>query len=107
MEVSGTPFSIPGICCQEILQGAKDSREWRMLHRYLQTQHVIFPVKPWDHGVEAARIYFDCRRKGLTVRSTVDCYIAQQVLDEDGDLLHDDSDFETIHRVRPLREFRR
>ncbi len=52
---------------------------------------------------EAARINFDCRRKGMTVRSAVDCFIAQLVLEEDGILLHDDDDFEKIRSVRPLK----
>ena len=51
----------------------------------------------------ATRIYSDLRRQGLTVRSTIDCWIAQMVLDADGKLLHSDEDFETIRRVRELR----
>jgi predicted nucleic acid-binding protein len=56
--------------------------------------------------VAAARIFFDCRRRGLTVRSAVDCLIAQLVLEVDGVLLHDDDDFERIRTVRPLRTLR-
>jgi len=46
------------------------------------------------------------RCKGLTVRSTIDCLIAQLVLEEEGELLHDDDDFDLIARVRPLRASR-
>jgi predicted nucleic acid-binding protein len=42
----------------------------------------------------------------VTVRSTVDCLIAQLVLDHAGILLHEDVDFERIRAVRPLRTFR-
>lgn len=50
-------------------------------------------------------VLIDCRRKGLTIRSSIDCFIAQLVLEEDGILLHDDGDFESIRRVRPLKTF--
>lgn len=53
--------------------------------------------------VEAARIYFECRRKGLTVRSTTDCLIAQIALEHGFSLLHEDRDFDAIQRVRRLR----
>jgi predicted nucleic acid-binding protein len=52
---------------------------------------------------QAARIYFDCRRRGLTVRSTIDCFIAQLALEHRLALLHDDRGYAAIARVRPLR----
>ena len=55
---------------------------------------------------QAARIYFECRRRGVTVRSTIDCLIAQLVIDHAGILLHEDDDFERIREVRPLRTLR-
>lgn len=103
LEVDGLPFAIPGFCCQELLQRAKDEREWEALREYLASQRVESPEEPWQTHLGAARIYFDLRRNGLTVRSTVDCWIAQLVLDADGTLLHSDEDFETIRRVRSLR----
>jgi predicted nucleic acid-binding protein len=42
----------------------------------------------------------------VTVRSTVDCLIAQLVIDHAGILLHEDADFERIRAVRPLRTLR-
>ena len=53
--------------------------------------------------VAAAKIFYHCRRKGIPVRSSIDCLIAQIVLEHDGELLHDDSDFASIGKVRPLR----
>lgn len=103
LEVEGTPFAIPGICCQELLQGAKDEGEWAELAEYLESQHIAHPRSPWQTHVEAARIYFDLRRQGITVRSTIDCWIAQLALEADAPLLHDDEDYERIQRVRPLR----
>ena len=62
-----------------------------------------FSTNPAVTYREAARIYYDCRRRGLTLRSTVDCFIAQLAIEVDGVLLHNDGDFESIAQVRPLR----
>ena len=97
------PFAIPDVCGMEILQGARDEREWKVLLQYLGTQIVLSPRDPWALHVEAARIFFDCRRLGVTPRSAGDCVIAALVLQEGGALLHDDRDFEAIARVRPLQ----
>ena len=88
---------------QEVIQGARDETEWRSLKRYLSGQRVIHPVDPLRSHVEAARIYYECRRRGLTVRSSVDCLVAQTALERGIPLLHGDRDYEAIQRVRPLK----
>jgi len=102
LELDGTPFAIPGVCCQELLQGAKDEAEWLRLSEYLESQRIVHPRSPWETHRDAARIYFDLRRQGVTIRSTVDCWIAQLALAADAPLLHDDEGFERIRIVRPL-----
>ena len=97
-----TPYYIPAICCQEILQGAKNQREWDNIYRNLSTQRILIPENPWETHIAAARIFFDCRRKGLTVRSPADCFIAQLTLENDGTLLSDDAGFDRIAEIRPL-----
>jgi predicted nucleic acid-binding protein len=106
LELVGEPFALPAVCCQEVLQGARDEREWQLLDTYLSSQWLLAPADPWQTHRQAARIYFDCRRRGVTVRSTVDCLIAQLVIDHTGILLHEDADFERIRAVRPLRTLR-
>lgn len=107
LEDEGVPFAIPGVCCQELLQGAATSRDWSRLLVYLESQTVVHPADPWRTHVEAARIFFDCRRRGLTVRGSTDCLIAQMALDANAVLLHDDDDFDRIASIRPLRCIRR
>ena len=50
---------------------------------------------------EAAHIYFSCRRKGITIRSTIDCLIAQISIEHDLILLHNDKDFTHMAAVIP------
>ena len=101
-----TPYAVPQPCVQEVLQGARDEPEWRLLKTFFESQEIAAPVDWRVAHVEAARIFFECRRKGLTVRSGVDCLIVQIALENDAVLLHDDTDFEAIAKVRPLRTLR-
>jgi len=86
----------------EVLAGSIHEKEWRALRHFFAGQ-IFLPVldESWER---AARIFFDLRRRGLTVRSLVDCCLAQQALDHDLLLLHRDRDYEAIARVRPLRQ---
>lgn len=105
LELDAIPFSIPVVCCQELLAGARNTREWDLLTTYLETQNLLWPTDPWRTHSEAARIMFDCRARGIALRSSVDCLIAQLTLENDGALLHSDKDFDRIAEVRPLRSW--
>jgi predicted nucleic acid-binding protein len=84
----------------ELLQGCRNDAEWLLLSRYLEGQHYVeTTAETWQ---AAARIYFDLRRQGLTVRSPIDCCIAQIALEHHLLLLHNDRDFDEIAKVRPL-----
>jgi predicted nucleic acid-binding protein len=98
VEVALTPEIL-----QEVLQGARDEKEWRTLKRYLVGQKILTLADPLKSHVEAARIYYECRRRGLTVRSTLDCIVAQTALEQGVALLHDDRDYDAIQRIRPLK----
>lgn len=87
----------------ELLQGRLNEKEWTLLSTYLETQNYIELTN--DSWQAAARIYYDLRRKGLTVRSPIDCCIAQAALEKDLLLIHNDRDFETIAQVRSLQNF--
>lgn len=88
----------------ELLQGSLNEQEWALLSTYLETQdYVELTPSSWQ---EAARIYYDLRRQGLTVRSPIDCCIAQVALENNLLLIHNDRDFETIAQVRSLQHLR-
>ncbi len=88
----------------ELLQGSLNEQEWTILSTYLETQDYIeLTNNSWQ---AAARIYYDLRRQGLTVRSPIDCCIAQVALENDLLLIHNDRDFETIAQVRSLQNLR-
>lgn len=84
----------------ELLQGCRDDKEWLLLSSHLQDQtYIEVSESTWQ---AAARIYFELRRLGLTVRSPIDCCIAQLALENKLLLLHNDRDFSVINQIRPL-----
>ena len=84
----------------ELLQGASDEHEWSRLDEYLSAQYYLeASEKTWRN---AARIYFELRRSGTTVRSPIDCCIACVAMESQAMLLHRDRDFESIAKITPL-----
>ncbi len=86
----------------ELLQGAKNAAEWKLLDDYLDTQiYLEASAGTWR---QAARIYFDLRREGITIASPIDCCIAQIAIENDALLLHRNRDFEQVARLRNLHQ---
>ncbi len=93
------PYGISSVIYQEVLQGAKNEKEFRTLQSYLVTQRFFNPTDPLESFATAAEIYFKCRRKGITIRSTIDCLIAQTAMEHNLFLLHADKDFSAMARI--------
>ncbi len=94
-------IAITGIILTEILQGIKGDRE------FLATKESLlafpnFQPKGVETYLQAAQIFRDCRKKGKTVRKTVDCIIAAICIENDLTLLHKDSDFSVIAQCSML-----
>jgi len=99
------PFGINSLIFQEVLQGAGSEKEYSTLKKYLETQRFYHLNDPVESFAKAAKIYLDCRKKGITIWSTIDCLIAQTALENDLLLLHEDNDFDLMAKVVPLKFF--
>ena len=77
----------------EILQGARDEQAFNKLDSYFSGQRIYDFHDSTSSYREAASIYYHCRRDGVTVRSSIDCLIAQCALENQLILLHEDLDF--------------
>lgn len=99
------PFGITSQIFQEVLQGARSTTEYSKLQRYLESQIFFHPKDPVASYAQAARIYFTCRKKGVTIRSTIDCLIAQIALEYNLSILHNDNDFDAMTVAIPLKQF--
>lgn len=98
---SGYSFGLTGVIYQEVLQGAASRAKFDYLADYLASQTFYHPRDSVGSYREAARMYFDCRRAGITIRSAVDCLIARVAIEHDLMLLQDDRDFEKLAGVVP------
>ena len=58
------PFGISSFIFQETVQGAKTEQEYAVLTKYLGSQRFFHPRHPVDSFESAARMYFECRRRG-------------------------------------------
>ncbi len=102
---SGIPFGINSVIYLEILQGVRNVREFNTVKKYLGNQR-FYELKDIRKSYElAAMIYYKCRKKGITVSSTIDCLIAQTAIENNLILLHDDKDYEKIAKVVKLKFF--
>jgi len=98
---SRQPFAITGVIYQELLQGAANDKEWQLLGDYLVKQHFLHPINPLQTHREAARLFYLCRRQGVTPRSAIDCLIAQTAIEYKVPLLHNDKDYPKLIQVAP------
>jgi predicted nucleic acid-binding protein len=98
----GETIAMPGLVITEILIGLRgDAEADKILHLLDAFGPGPEPTRA-DH-VAAARLYRLCRSKGVTIRSTIDCLIAQLCLRDGLALLTRDHDFTGIARCTPLR----
>jgi predicted nucleic acid-binding protein len=98
----GHPIIIPGLVLTEVLRGVAGEPEARRLERMLSQFDPPPALDETDYR-DAARLYRECRSKGVTIASTVDCLIAQLAIRHGLKLLTCDRDFAAIAHVAPLR----
>ena len=98
----GESIALPGLVFTEILLGLKSDREAKRIAQLLQAFDWLPEPSQADYAAAAA-LYRHCRSKGLTIRSTIDCVIAQLCLRDGLPLLAKDRDFEHIAQHVPLR----
>lgn len=94
-----TLFGVCPYIYQELLQGAKTNVEFITLKKFLS----LLPVYDLQDGLhsfeKAALLNFRCRRKGVTIRSTIDLLIAQTAIENNLELFCNDKDFENMATV--------
>lgn len=97
----GETIDLPGLVITEILSGLRTEAEAARIQNLLEAFGPSLELTREDH-VAAARLYRLCRSRGVTVRSTIDCLIAQICLRNGLPLLTRDRDFTGIARCVPL-----
>jgi len=97
-----TPILVGDLMLAEVLQGFRQDSDFekarRALGKYLQS----ILVNP-DLAIQSARNYRILRQKGITVRKTIDNLIATYCIENDYELLHNDSDFDGYEKHLGLK----
>ncbi len=95
-------IAIAEIILTEILQGIKEDDTFQKVKDYL-LEFPMYTPRSTTTYLKAAGIYRDCRKKGKTVRKTVDCIIAAICLENGLALFHKDKDFNLIEECTGLK----
>lgn len=100
LEVSRIGILDLSIC--EILQGSLSEGEFSTTAHYLAAFENFSP-HGFKFAADAAYHYFLLRRRGITVRSMVDCMIATFCIQNGHKLLHNDRDFDPFEEHLGLK----
>lgn len=80
---------------QEILQGIHNDKQYKKIKNYLLAFNILN-----DDGIEmaisSANLYRSLKKKGITIRKSNDCLIAQYAIKYSLSVLHQDRDFNLI-----------
>jgi predicted nucleic acid-binding protein len=85
----------------EVLQGFRRDPDFERARSLLVQLPVL--VLDVEGHVAAARLFRRLRARGVTVRGTIDCIIAQTCIAAGAELLSTDQDFVAMARHSPLR----
>jgi predicted nucleic acid-binding protein len=96
------PLVIGDLILTEVLQGFHDDRDFHRARRML-TALTVVELGGQDIATQAARNFRTLRRKGVTVRKTIDTVIATRCIESGYELLHNDRDFDPFAKHLGLR----
>jgi predicted nucleic acid-binding protein len=86
----------------EVLQSLRADRQFKAITQQL-IGFSIFRAGGIELALEAASNFRELRKRGLTVRKTIDCWIATFCIREDHSLLHRDRDYDVFEQQLGLR----
>lgn len=97
LELRNQPLGLTDIILCEVLQGIADDRSFARVQRDLM-RLTVFETGGARIAIAAAENYRVLRRRGRTVRKTIDCLIATFCINSRHSLLHRDRDFDVFER---------
>jgi predicted nucleic acid-binding protein len=86
-------LAVGDLILAEVLQGFDSDRDFKAAQRLL-TSLAVVEIGGLEVAIQAAKNYRELRRRGVTIRKTVDTMIATRCIESGYDLLHCDRDFD-------------
>lgn len=96
-------FATCGPIIQEVLQGLRLGRQRSLIQWQVMGLPRLGDPLSADLFVEAADLYSDCRQRGVTVRSSIDCLISAIAIRHRVPVWHLDRDFGHIATFTTLQ----
>ncbi len=96
------PLGLTDLMYCEVLQGIRSDALFPQIRRDLE-KLTIFETGGTQLALAAAQNYPLLRRRGITIRKTMDCLIATFCLEAGYELLHRDRDFDEFEAYLGLR----
>ena len=103
--LGNTPIIIGDLILTEVLQGFQSDKDF-ILARDLLLRIPFLPMVGQDIALESAMNYRLLRKKGVTVRKTIDVLIGTFCIHYQLPLLHDDRDFDPMVEFLGLETIR-
>ena len=100
------PNETVAVCPVVILEVLRGARQYAATRKMLMAVEILDDPTPLARFEEAARLYRECRKAGVTP-SAVDCLVAACAIAHGITLVHNDADFEHIAHVTGLKLFTR
>ena len=97
-----TPVIMGDLILTEVLQGFQNSREFKIAKDLLLGMPFM-PMLGLDIAIQSVENYRSLRKRGVTVRKTIDVIIGTFCIHYQLPLLHDDRDFEPMVRFLGLK----
>ncbi|MEX2263525.1 MAG: PIN domain-containing protein [Bryobacteraceae bacterium] len=88
---------------QEVLQGLRPGRASEVFREAFLAVPMLSDPLPLGRFLDAAEIYREGRRRGYTIRSSMDCLIAAIAIANNVSVWHRDRDFSLIAKYTRLR----
>lgn len=95
------PIAIGDLVLIEVLQGFKNGSDYNTARKLL-TSLTVFTLGGQKTAIKSADNFRLLRKKGVTVRKTIDVLIATFCIEMNLSLLHSDRDFEAFHKYLKL-----
>lgn len=89
--LSRNEFFTTEIIIMEVLQGIKEDRKHQNIRAFMES--LPLAKITYNDYIEAANIYRLCRRKGRTIRKSIDCIIGAIAVNNNLKLFSIDKDF--------------
>ncbi|HEY52740.1 MAG TPA: PIN domain nuclease [Caldilineae bacterium] len=86
----------------EVLQGFRHDKDFKLAKWALEQFPWVDMVGP-DMAIASAQNYRTLRRRGITIRKTLDCLIATYAISHQLDFLHNDRDFDPFEKYLGLQ----